>query len=743
MSVVRNDIVRVGADFSGFIKGTKQGEKAVASFNLSSNKVFSRLKSLGKAAMAAVSVTAVVAAANKCKEAYESQAEANAKLEHVMSHSMGARAEEIASVKELTDSLQNRGVISADIQAAGAQELATYVSMTGTLKKLIPVMNDMTAQQYGYNATAENAVGIATMLGKVMNGQTSALSRYGYSFTEAQAKVLKYGNEEERVAVLADVVSASVGGMNEALAQTPAGRLQQVKNRLDDIQASFGAAVTNIEVLFLPALNTVNNVLAGMANLANMVAQSFVNVFGGTAAAAGNAVTYTGAATSGVDDLTDSLNEAGGAAKKLGTASFDTLQKLSGASSGGSGGGGSAGGGASITTNVPNLGTTQFETPESLKRLEEFLERVKEKVNKFDLSKLDGSIERLKTALEKLSPDLWEKVEWGIENVLVPLAGWTLGELAPASIDTLAASMELLHTATKEFKPYGEWFWNKFLEPLSKWTGGRFVSILNTTSYTIRALNELLKRLGINSEETKDEIDKLSRGTGSFDDVLGKVKERVKILTDGLWGLAALVAENNPRLAMTLSQLALFPSTIMNIGSAIKKGLGDAASWLDNHVFNPIAKGFEDTVNGIIGGINKLIEGVNSKLKITLPKWNILGDLSGKSYGVNIPKLQPINIMGHIGSGKFATGGAITRPTVGLIGEAGPERVIPLSQDAKWLDALASRINGNGNNTQLISMLRTIIQYLRAPTPIKWNDRELGRMTREINRREAAISGVG
>ncbi|MBQ4426654.1 MAG: hypothetical protein II881_02740 [Oscillospiraceae bacterium] len=380
MSVVRNDIVRVGADFSPFIKGTKQGEKAVASFNLSSNKVFSRLKSFGKAAMAAVSVTAVIAAANKCKEAYESQAEANAKLEHVMSHSMGARAEEIASVKDLTDAQQSLGVISADIQAAGAQELATYVSMTGTLKKLIPVMNDMTAQQYGYNATAENAVGIATMLGKVMNGQTGALSRYGYSFTEAQAKVLKYGNEEERVAVLADVVSASVGGMNEALAQTPTGRLQQVKNRLDDIQASFGAAVTNIEVLFLPALNTVNNVLAGMANLANMVAQAFVNVFGGAAAAAGNAVTYTGAATSGVDDLTESLNEAGGAADRLGTAGFDTLQKLSGTSSGG-GSGGSAGSGASITSIVPNLGTTQFETPESLKKLEEFLGRIKEKVN--------------------------------------------------------------------------------------------------------------------------------------------------------------------------------------------------------------------------------------------------------------------------------------------------------------------------------------------------------------------------
>ncbi|MBQ4426655.1 MAG: hypothetical protein II881_02745 [Oscillospiraceae bacterium] len=66
-----------------------------------------------------------------------------------------------------------------------------------------------------------------------------------------------------------------------------------------------------------------------------------------------------------------------------------------------------------------------------------------------------------------------------------------------------------------------------------------------------------------------------------------------------------------------------------------------------------------------------------------------------------------------------------------------------MSQDAKWLDALASRIRGNSSDPQLIAMLRTILQYLRAPTPIVWNDRELGKMTRDINRREAAISGVG
>lgn len=64
-------------------------------------------------------------------------------------------------------------------------------------------MNDMIAQQYGLESSTEGATQIATMLGKVMNGQTEALSRYGYKFDEVQKEILQFGTESERAAVLA------------------------------------------------------------------------------------------------------------------------------------------------------------------------------------------------------------------------------------------------------------------------------------------------------------------------------------------------------------------------------------------------------------------------------------------------------------------------------------------------------------------------------------------------------------
>lgn len=175
------------------------------------------------------------------------QEEAEAKLANNMRNTMGAREEDIQSIKDLCSAQQQLGVIGDEVQLSGAQELATYLEKKSSLEKLIPVMNDMVAQQYGLNATQESATNIATMLGKVMEGQVGALSRYGYKFDEAQEQVLKFGTEEERVAVLSEVVESAVGGMNEALAQTDAGKAKQAANDFGDMKEKVGALFATIE----------------------------------------------------------------------------------------------------------------------------------------------------------------------------------------------------------------------------------------------------------------------------------------------------------------------------------------------------------------------------------------------------------------------------------------------------------------------------------------------------------------
>lgn len=177
---------------------------------------------------------------------YAVQEAAEARLAQAMRNTMGATNDEIESIKQLCTEQQKLGVIGDEVQIAASQELATYLSMSSNLKTLIPVMNDMVAQQYGLGASAESATQIASMLGKVMNGQTEALSRYGYKFDEVQKHILQYGDESERAAVLAQVVSEAVGGMNERLAQTPTGQMAQLRNTLGDIKEFAGRLTASL-----------------------------------------------------------------------------------------------------------------------------------------------------------------------------------------------------------------------------------------------------------------------------------------------------------------------------------------------------------------------------------------------------------------------------------------------------------------------------------------------------------------
>ena len=228
-------------DQSGFTKGIKSISKSVLGFA-------SDIKNL---------VNRAIASFKQITAAYQVQIEAEARLGATMRNSTSATKEQIQSVKDLASALQETGVVGDEVQLAGAQELATYVGSVDSIKKMLPVLNDMVAQQYGFNATTDSAVTIATMLGKVLQGQTSALSRYGYKFDEAQEQLLKFGTEEQKVATLAEVVEESVSGVNKALADTPTGKVKQLSNDFSDLKETMGKFLTEIAYPIIVQLDVI------------------------------------------------------------------------------------------------------------------------------------------------------------------------------------------------------------------------------------------------------------------------------------------------------------------------------------------------------------------------------------------------------------------------------------------------------------------------------------------------------
>lgn len=342
--------------------GFEKGKKAIGN-GLDSLK--SSLKSLAKVAVAAFSVKQIVDFAKASKEAYNTQIEQETKLTTIMKQRMGATDAQVDSVKQLAAEQQKLGVIGDEVQLAGAQQVATFLKETDSINTLLPAMNDLLAQQNGLNATTSDAVNIGNMMGKVLQGQTSALKRVGISFSDAEEQVLKYGTESERAAMLAQVITNNVGHMNQALAQTDAGKQKQLANTMGDIKEQFGQAAMQLESVFMPLLARLAQGFSTVASAAVSFSSAIKSAFGvksdtNSATVATTTATAAASAADSYEDIAESAEETKKAQENT-LASFDKVIKIGKQESGGSAGAG-AGGGASPNVTASPTNTIKAST---------------------------------------------------------------------------------------------------------------------------------------------------------------------------------------------------------------------------------------------------------------------------------------------------------------------------------------------------------------------------------------------
>ena len=199
---------------------------------------------------------------------------AETQLQTIMRQRMGATDAEIQSVKDLCSAQQELGVIGDEVQLSGAQQMATFLQNKQSLDVLIPAMNNLVAQQNGLNATNQDAVSIGNMMGKAMQGQVEVLQRVGITFTDAQKQVLQFGNESERAAMLAQVITDNVGNMNAELAKTDAGKWKQTSNWLGDIKEKLGKMVQGIA----PAITMLSQLTIAGTGVAKLSTSIYASV---------------------------------------------------------------------------------------------------------------------------------------------------------------------------------------------------------------------------------------------------------------------------------------------------------------------------------------------------------------------------------------------------------------------------------------------------------------------------------
>jgi len=114
----------------------------------------------------------------------------------------------------------------------------------------------------------------AMQVGKALNNPAeglAALSRVGVKFSDEQTNLIKNlvetGNAAGAQAVILKQLESQYGGVAKAIADTPAGKLQQLKNEFADIQATLGERLIPALVAFQSALNGVAKFLTEHAEV--------------------------------------------------------------------------------------------------------------------------------------------------------------------------------------------------------------------------------------------------------------------------------------------------------------------------------------------------------------------------------------------------------------------------------------------------------------------------------------------
>jgi hypothetical protein len=160
-------------------------------------------------------------------------------------------------------------------------------------------------------------------------------------------------------------------------------------------------------------------------------------------------------------------------------------------------------------------------------------------------------------------------------------------------------------------------------------------------------------------------------------------------------GVIALIAG----LAIAYKKFEGFRNIVDGVFGAIKW-------WITNVVipqFNLMLTVFKTIFNGIASVWNNTI----GKFSFTVPSW--VPGIGGKGFAMpDIPML--------------AAGGIVTGPTLAMIGEAGPEAVIPLDRMSQMGGGTTVNINVNGGDPNaVVAALRTYMRQ-NGSVPIRTNN---------------------
>ena len=616
-----------------FNKGLKDTTNTIKSSGIENS-----LKKIGKMAVAAFSVKAIVSFGKECINLGSDLAE----VQNVVNVTFGSLNTEVNRFAEnaITQFGLGQTVTKKYVGTFGAMAKAFNFSNKEALamsETLAGLTGDVASF---YNLSSDEAY---TKLKSVFTGETETLKDLGvvmtqnaldqYALANGYGKTTSKMSEQEKVALRYKFVLDKLNIANGDFARTSdswANQTRVLSLRFNELKAALGQGFINI---FTPIVKGINWVLSKLQVLANAF-KSFTEMIFGNAGGDDSTSTVSNLA-SDASDASDAVSGIGDSAKKSAKdlkslASFDTAQILKKDDSDSSSSGESGAGGIG---DFDFGNTASSATEQANAQMDKFIDKVKELVSifkqgfsegfgDFDFSSITNSIEGIKRNLSDIFTS---------QEVLNASKNWM--NIVTLNLGRLTGSVASIGTTIADNLLGG---FNLFLEQNKGDLQGHIVRLFDLSSQTAEIKGKFAVTFAdifsVFRGDTAKQItaDIMAIFTDSF---LGVKEIAWQIGNDILYVITEPINENKDLIKETLNGLF---EPISSVLGTVKQGMQDTFSkfWeVYDQYIKPAVENIKDGFSSILETILKVW---NENMKPILDEWASRFDTLWKEH------LQPM-----------------------------------------------------------------------------------------------------
>ena len=360
-------------------------------------------------------------------------------------------------------------------------------AMPAQLKQIANAMGYMDSSQL-YNALQNGKASMDDFMRAVVRLNTEGINGLG-SFEQQAAGTT--GGVATSFINMRNAIVRGIAACMDAIGQS---NIAGFFNFVKDVIIAASNYVAAFIKLVLTAVNAIRS-LFGMGSIgAKNVASS-----GGQAA---NSMANVGKAAQG---STKDIGNTSKAAKKLQKqlAGFDEMNVLSKQDTGGSGGnGGNGGGSGSPSYDVSGIDIDDSGISKGVDKVNEIFEGLKNAFKGINFDSLLNSFKNLKGALEPFMGKIGKGVEWFFNKVIKPVTKWTIERALPVFFNLLAGVLKILNPLLEGVGNGLKFLWDNFLSPVMSFAAEsvvHFFEILGDFFNIVTQnedVNDILKTLG-------------------------------------------------------------------------------------------------------------------------------------------------------------------------------------------------------------------------------------------------------